>query len=358
LVIQEVVQRFKSRIRNKLFWSGFAFAFLAYVGFLVWDWTQGDPKAPAGVLSAHILSAFLFYFAFTWLAPLPWQWTRRSGGPGHAWRAVLQALAFSELYAIGTVALENLIFRCLGYSPHAFAVYVLQACFQGPALFLIGYMVTQREQAESEKSEMRAQVCESQGRQLRGQLHPHVLFNALNGLAELVHDDSDLAESHIRAMAGLLRRILDASEVDTHLLLEERELVEDYLHLEAMRLGDRMAVSWDWHAHMDQVPVPPLLLQPLVENAVKHGLSPLRAGGRLHIAAAWDSSILSLMVRNTGRPLPPPGTFSESGIGIRNLLKRLDLAYGGTASLRLRRENDWTEAEIRLDPRRLDANYA
>jgi LytS/YehU family sensor histidine kinase len=219
-------------------------------------------------------------------------------------------------------------------------------------------MITQQEQAESEKSEMRARVTESQRRHLRGQLHPHVLFNALNGLAELVHDDTDLAESHIRAMAGLLRRILDASEVGTHLLQEERELVEDYLHLEAMRLGDRMAVSWDWPAHVDQVPVPPLLLQPLVENAVKHGLSPLRAGGKLHIAATWDSSTLSLVVRNTGRPLPPPGAFSESGIGIRNLRKRLDLAYGGTASLRLHRENDWTAAEIRLDPGQLDANYA
>ena len=357
MVIQEVIQRFKSRVRKKLFWLGFAFAFLTYVGFLVWDWTRMDPRPSAGVLGVHILSAFLYYFAFT-LSPLPWQWTRKPGGPGRSWQVVLQAIVFSELCAVAQVGVENLIFRFLGHDLHPLSVYVLQACFQGPALFLIGYMVTQQEEAESEKAEMRARVSESQGRHLRGQLHPHVLFNALNGLAELVHDDTDLAESHIRAMAGLLRRILDASEVDTHLLLEERELVEDYLHLEAMRLGDRMAVSWDWPAHMDQVPVPPLLLQPLVENAVKHGLSPLRAGGRLHIAAAWDSAVLSLMVRNTGRPLPPPGAFSESGIGIRNLRKRLDLAYGGTASLRLGREEDWTEAEIRLDPRRLDANYA
>ncbi|MGH7866233.1 MAG: sensor histidine kinase, partial [Candidatus Dormibacteraceae bacterium] len=349
---------FNIRVRKKRFWSAFAFAFLAYVSFLVWDWSGGGPRPPAGVLFSHILVAFLFYFAFTWLAPLPWQWTKRSGGPGQAWRGTLQALAFSELYAIGLVALENLIFRFINYRLHPFDVFVFQACFQGPALFLVGYMLTQQEQTESEKSQMRAQVSAAQARHLRGQLHPHVLFNALNCLAELVHDDTDVAEFHIRAMAGLLRRILDASEVDTHLLLEERELVEDYLHLELMRLGGRMTVSWDWPVQMDQVSVPPLLLQPLVENAVKHGLSPLRAGGRLHIAAAWDRSILSLVVRNTGRPLPSQGAFSESGIGIRNLRKRLDLAYNGTASFQLHRDDDLTEAEIRLDPQRLDANYA
>ncbi|MFN8010942.1 MAG: histidine kinase [Holophagaceae bacterium] len=204
---------------------------------------------------------------------------------------------------------------------------------------------------------MTAQVAEAQSRQLQGQLHPHVLFNALNALAEVIQEDPDKAEANVRAMSSLLRRVLNASEAATFALSEEVALVKDYLSMEAMRLESRLRVAWDWDSSLDDWRTLPLMLQPLVENAVKHGISQSRTGGDLLIRSGLETGVVVLEVRNTGVALGD-SVAQGTGIGLKNLRRRLAMAYGDGARLRLRYEDGWTIAEIRIQMDRLSPAFS
>jgi LytS/YehU family sensor histidine kinase len=178
-------------------------------------------------------------------------------------------------------------------------------------------------------------------------MNPHILFNAFNGLAELVVRDPRAAERSIRSLAGLMRKLLDATERSAYSLDEERALVEDYLAAEALRLGARLRVDWTWDEGLGDLPFIPLLLQPLVENAIKHGIALTEGGGDLRLGASMEGARLRLEVRNTGQA-PPPAI--REGVGLRNLRSRLSWAYGDAAGVALRREGDWTVARMWLEP--------
>jgi LytS/YehU family sensor histidine kinase len=162
---------------------------------------------------------------------------------------------------------------------------------------------------------------------------------------ELIERDPKRAVEQARALADLLRRLLQASEQAMLFLGEERKMVEDYLAIESMRLGDRLICRWDWDASLEGHPVIPLLLQPLVENAIKHGIAPHELGGRLEIGLERLGAELILEVRNSGDPYHAVET---QGIGLRNLKARLALAYGDRASLEIGSEAELTVARIRL----------
>lgn len=332
-------------------WGVFAFVFLTYAGYLL---TIGYPTAR---LVQTLFTTALFYFAMIWLSPLPWEWSGRKGGTPHAVRAGLQAFVFAETFVVLLVLSTSLYIQNLGQSPHPLGVYLLHLSFHGPAIFMVGYLVAQRERSQEEKRAMTAQVAEAQSRQLQGQLHPHVLFNALNALAEVIQEDPDKAEANVRAMSSLLRRVLNASEAATFALSEEVALVKDYLSMEAMRLESRLRVAWDWDSSLDDWRTLPLMLQPLVENAVKHGISQSRTGGDLLIRSGLETGVVVLEVRNTGVALGD-SVAQGTGIGLKNLRRRLAMAYGDGARLRLRYEDGWTIAEIRIQMDRLSPAFS
>lgn len=305
----------------------------------------------------ELFTAFLFYFAMIWLSPLPWEWSGRQGEPPSAWRGAFQAFVFSETFVTILVLMESLARVLSGREAQPPAVYMLHLCFYGPAIFLVGNLVAHRERSQSERRAMTAQVAEAQSRQLQGQLHPHVLFNALNALAEVIQEDPAKAEANVRAMSSLLRRVLNASEASTFALAEEVALVKDYLSMEAMRLESRLRIAWDWDPTLDDWRTLPLMLQPLVENAVKHGIARSRTGGDLLICSRLETGVVVLEVRNTGVALgdsDAPGT----GIGLKNLRRRLGMAYGDGARLQLRYEDGWTVAEIRIQMDRLSPSLS
>ncbi len=175
-------------------------------------------------------------------------------------------------------------------------------------------------------------------------MEPHVLFNALNGLSELVHDDPLAAEEMIARLADLYRMLTRHSEADFVPLLKERLLVEAYLAMEEMRLGERLRVEWLWPAWADAVVLPPLFLQPLVENAIKHGISPCGAGGDLRISCAREGGWVALAVANTGMAL---GSAPRHGVGLANLEARLNLWMEGAGAFTLAQDGPWTVAEVR-----------
>lgn len=195
----------------------------------------------------------------------------------------------------------------------------------------------------------RAQVSLQQAelRLLKSQLNPHFLFNALNGLRSLIADEPDRARAAVTHLAKTLRYTLAVGEEDLVSLERELEMVDDYLALESMRLADRLRVEREIAAEARTTRIPAMLLQTLVENAIKHGIADLKEGGTLRIAARVEGDRLVLNVTNP-RPPGPPASNPE-GVGLRNASERLRLLFGDRGTLRLDASNAaQVVAEVRV----------
>jgi two-component system, LytTR family, sensor kinase len=171
-----------------------------------------------------------------------------------------------------------------------------------------------------------AQLAAAQLHALRSQMQPHFLFNALNTIASLLHDQPDKAERMVAQLGALLRQGLGApaSEVP---LEAELALLRSYLAIEEARFEDRLVIDWSVDpAALDSL-VPPLLLQPLAENAIRHGLAPRAARGSLQVATRRENGRVRLEVRDDGVGLPG-GRLPREGVGLANIRARLEALYG------------------------------
>jgi two-component system LytT family sensor kinase len=183
---------------------------------------------------------------------------------------------------------------------------------------------------------LEAQMAEARLSALRMELNPHFLFNALNAVSGLVRRrDNDAAVEMIAGLGGLLRVALRGDSRHEVPLREELEYLGHYLEIERVRFHDRLSVSIHVEPGLEGALVPALILQPLVENAIRHGIAPVPGPGRVTLwARAAGDGTMRLDVENTGRGLPP-GALERPGVGIRNTLARLDALYGAGAALRL-----------------------
>jgi len=176
--------------------------------------------------------------------------------------------------------------------------------------------------------ELESLLHQAQLEALRSQLHPHFLFNTLHSIAELAHENSPQAEQLILRLAELLRQVLKTPVRQEGPLTDELEFIRGYLEIEQMRLGDRLSVEWDVAPETLVARVPCLVLQPLVENAIQHGIAALTRPGRLSIRVRRDEGFLHLQVRDTGPGLRPEEALSGGGIGLANTADRLKRLYG------------------------------
>ncbi|MFN8010374.1 MAG: histidine kinase [Holophagaceae bacterium] len=208
---------------------------------------------------------------------------------------------------------------------------------------LVGRIVAEREAGEAREAELERLSGQARALALQAQMQPHALFNALSGLVELAQEDPEATEAALVALCDYLRRLMDHAGRREAPLAAERALLEDYLRVEQIRLGERLRVTWDWPAWVDGLAVPPLLLQPLVENAVLHGIAAATEGGELRLGAHRAGGTLVLKVENTGTA--PKG--DREGLGLGHLRERLRL-LGPGAALELTREGDWTRARLTL----------
>ena len=192
-----------------------------------------------------------------------------------------------------------------------------------------------RRTVERERNALRlqAQLNEARLVALRSQLEPHFLFNALNTVTVLMREDVDAAERIMLRLAALLRRTLDAGAADRVALRDELAFVEAYLEVEQARFADRLDYRIDCDPAALDVEVPSLVLQPLVENAVRHGLARRAGPGRIEVQARSADGMLTLRVRDDG-PGPPPSP--REGIGLSNTRARLGLLYGDRHVFELR----------------------
>lgn len=186
--------------------------------------------------------------------------------------------------------------------------------------------------------------AETELRALQSAIEPHFLFNALNSIATLTSEDPRRAEAALLRLSELLRTVIDASRTQTIPLEQELSIVRNYLEIERIRFEERLSYGFDVAPELLSVQVPGLLVQPLVENAVKHGVSVKRASGRVQVSARRQGAEAVIQVTDDGEGRGVPGT----GLGLENLRQRLRTAYGQEARLDLRRENGLTLAQLTI----------
>ena len=196
------------------------------------------------------------------------------------------------------------------------------------------YFYTDNKSAYLERKmrEARRHASEAQLKLLESQLEPHMLFNTLANLRVLIGSDAARAQRMLDHMIAYLRATLSASRATTHTLQAEFDRLRDYLELMAVRMGPRLAYTLDLPPELAQQPVPALLLQPLVENSIQHGLEPKVEGGRVTVTARREDGTLVLRVADTG-----VGTATASGtgrgFGLTQVRERLATLYGTAAAL-------------------------
>jgi LytS/YehU family sensor histidine kinase len=211
--------------------------------------------------------------------------------------------------------------------------------------FAITYFFYSRSQIADREAAAQAaqrQAAESRLKLLEAQLEPHMLFNTLANLRVLISLDPTRAQAMLDQLIAFLRATLSGSRQAQHSLRAEFARLEDYLSLVQVRMAERLRVHFDLPEALADIPVAPLLLQPLVENSVRHGLEPAVAGGRIDISAASAGSELLLRVRDTGVGLGSaradclePATDEHSAFGLVQVRERLAALYGTRASLQL-----------------------
>ncbi len=198
----------------------------------------------------------------------------------------------------------------------------------------------------------RLALREAELRALEGQVNPHFLFNCLNTIRGMISENPAQAQDMVTRLANIFRYNLQQHNVHTAPLAQEIEIVSDYLALEAIRFEDRLRVSISIDPAASNAKIPAMLLQTLVENALKHGLSNLPDGGELWIRASVKNDELTIAVENTGviADAKPGGTRNTTQVGLKNARERLRLLYGDRASLSLTNGNGRVAATV-LIPR-------
>ncbi|WP_263367780.1 sensor histidine kinase [Edaphobacter bradus] len=198
----------------------------------------------------------------------------------------------------------------------------------------LGYYQRYREK-ERTASQLESQLVQAQMRALRMQLNPHFLFNTMNGISSLMRTDIAAADLMLEQLSGLLRITLHRGDAQFIPLSDEMEFIEMYLAMQGRRYCGRVEQKMRIDPRLHDALVPTMILQPIVENAYRHGLSHINSGGLLSIEASRQDSHLRLCVTNSGRglALASNGDNSGTGVGLANVRNRLRMHYGADQSL-------------------------
>ncbi|MBL9136634.1 MAG: histidine kinase [Verrucomicrobiales bacterium] len=202
---------------------------------------------------------------------------------------------------------------------------------------------------ERQAQELSRQLAEARLQALRMQLNPHFLFNTLNAIATLVYRSPHVADEMISSLSDFLRLTLTAPNTPQVPLKKEMEFARHYLDIEKVRFGDRLSIVETIEPESLTVSVPTLILQPLLENAIRHGIEPKEQRGEIRLSSRREGNTLVLSVTDTGQGLASSGQASSGGIGLANTRSRLSELHGAAASLNLiDRPGAGLEVEVRL----------
>ena len=266
-----------------------------------------DSRRRAGAIAVHVSAAVLFsliHLGCMMLARIA-LWPSAGKPPGIAWTTFAQRQYLMQLDWL-----------LMTYS----------------AIIGLGYTLDYRRESQARAintAQLETQLVQAQLKTLQAELHPHFLFNTLHAISTLVHTNPDSADRMISRLSDLLRLTFDRTGASAVSLQEELEFLQKYLEIEQIRFQDRLAVRYDIEPDTLDAEVPRLILQPLVENAIKHGVAPRSGRGLIQISAHAREGALWIEVRDDGVGLSGPARSRlHSGVGLSNTRARLECLYG------------------------------
>ncbi len=312
---------------------------------------RSDPSFPE--LLRHYQYSLIYTFCIgfpAWLTmdrlgPILWRKSRFARIPGLV--AILVAMALA-----GSLA-ANLIFLAIGWQEAGnfwpeffFGLRIAIVMTVGLGIGMTFFEVM-RDRLNAATEELRTrQLEEERARQLitqarlsslESRIHPHFLFNTLNSISALIREDPRKAERTVERLAALLRYSLDNNSCGLVSLRQELYVVEDYLEIEKTRFGDRLHFTVDVAPEIGDLEIPPLALQTLVENSIKHAVSPNRRGGEVAVFARLVAGSLLVEVSDDGPGFAPSSL--QPGHGLDNLQERLTALFAGSARLEMAHRN-------------------
>ncbi|MBS1510155.1 MAG: histidine kinase [Bacteroidetes bacterium] len=200
-------------------------------------------------------------------------------------------------------------------------------------IYLVYHYVDKNRRDQLDRLRLESTVKELELKTIKSHINPHFIFNSLNSIRALVDENPERARTAITELSNILRSSMKAEKAETVTLQKELDIVKDYLALEHMRFEERLSVEMDIDPDTLNQPVPPMMLQTLVENSIKHGISKLVRGGTVRIVADFNGDNLELLVQNTGQL---NGNGNGDGFGIKSTQDRLNLMYQGKARFEIK----------------------
>jgi len=318
--------------RDVLFWSLHAMGWSAYgISQYLGAVLYGKPVAYTKVIAVAAVSGFIMSSPLRYLCRRLWTRTPAVmiGGAlliayiiGLAWRAIIN-WAYHR-YVEPEWPMEHWI----DYFGGATSATYLLACWMG---LYFGFKYYESMQFQREAALRAAALAQqAQVKMLRYQLNPHFLFNTLNAISTLILDNRNaVANSAVTGLSEFLRYTLDQDPMKKVTVAQEIDALNLYMNIERMRFGPRLTIGYDIADSARDALVPSLLLQPLIENAVKYAVSPREEGGRIDVTARIEAGVLHLAVADDGPGLVDPARLANGrGVGIRNTRERLQVLYG------------------------------
>jgi signal transduction histidine kinase len=332
-------------------WTLFALFFASQ--FALQNQLSRNPVSFWRILSWQMVSGYVWFA----LSPLLLYLARKFPFEGEKWKkSLLVHLIAGIVIALFQQVIDTFVLTRLGYPPnrqfanfleaYQFFVYInlhLSILIYWGVVGIksaFSYYQKYRER-ELQTSQLEARLATSRLQVLKMQLHPHFLFNTLNAISELIHKDADAAEQMLGDLSDLLRMSFEKLEVQEVSLKQELEFLQKYLEIEQMRFQERLSIEMQIAPETLDASVPNMILQPLVENAIKHGLAPRASGGKIEIGAERINGHLHLTVSDDGIGVP----FNDfenvfEGVGLSNTRKRLRHLYGESQKFNLKASNE------------------
>ncbi len=331
-------------------WQTWAFSFLCWTLFAVFDsagsytyiaWTGSKPIL-------HDVVEWNFSYAYSWVlaTPLIYEIALRFNFNRNEWRRSVAVHAGASLLI--TLAVSCLFIAwntVIGLADTAtpFKLRLLDLCLENlPRCFAtmgvaqtISYYARWRER-EAQSSKLETQLAQAQLEILRSQFEPHFLFNTLNSIATLIRRDPVSAERMTVQLGRLLRASLERVGTQEISLQQELEFLQDYLKIQQTRFGDRLEVKVSVDPALLMFPLPSMILQPLVENAIRHGIAESAALGRIEIRAERDAVSLRIIISDNGPGMKNETRQQGNGFGLRSTRARLRQLYGEHHEFRMK----------------------
>ena len=330
-------QRAKERLYVICQTAGWGLFLMFQVVFSLLFPNREDHHDPGDTIALLAMMIALGLLLTHYMRPLMTRWGWKQLG----WRALVPRV-------LGTAAVLSFLWSALSFGLAYGPMHIPWTSKYSPALIffivwinlatlLIGWLCIyffyhlfdRFNRSEIERLSLATSVKEAELRALKSQINPHFIFNSLNSLRGLIDENPDRARQAVTQLANLLRYSLQSGHLETVPFEDELRTVNDYLALEQVRHEERLRVRLDVAPGALNCPVPPMLLQTLVENAVKYGIAPLREGGEIAVIARCERENLRIQVTNPGTLAANGGS---TGVGLRNAGERLRLLFGAHAS--------------------------